>query len=112
MKTINSLNNWIKVVCILLPLLILLPTIVKLNHVFETHKHEVCKGKSNSHLHALDLDCEFYKFKLNKTYYSHLTYFELANNKILTQKIEYVNTVNSNNTHLTYFLRGPPIQSL
>lgn len=106
------MNIWGKLVGIALSLSILVPSVVKLNHVFETHKHEVCKGKSNSHLHALDLDCEFYKFKLNKTYYSQLAYIELADNEIRTQKTEYVNTVRSNNTHLTYFLRGPPIQKL
>lgn len=34
-------------------------------HVFEHHQHEICYGESDTHLHTLDVDCEFYKFKIN-----------------------------------------------
>ena len=46
-------------------LTLLLPSAVKFMHIFENHKHEVCYGEAEAHFHTLDIDCEFYNFKLN-----------------------------------------------
>ncbi|MCL8005963.1 hypothetical protein [Gelidibacter japonicus] len=54
-----------KSLTLILVLTFLLPSAVKFMHIFETHKHEVCYGESDAHFHTLDVDCEFYKFKLN-----------------------------------------------
>lgn len=50
---------------LLLVLVFLLPSAVKAMHIFEKHQHEVCLGESDTHFHTLDVDCEFYKFKIN-----------------------------------------------
>jgi len=54
-----------KISLVILIIALLVPSFVKLAHAFEMHKHEVCKTPQKSHYHELDLDCEFYKFKLN-----------------------------------------------
>lgn len=99
-----------KVLSLVLILSVLLPSAVKLSHVFTHHKHEVCKNDSDSttHFHELDVDCEFYKFKLNTNYYSGFYTFE-------TVILNNYNKANSSfylflRTHLqdTSYLRGPP----
>lgn len=49
-------------------LTLLLPSVVKIMHNFENHKHEVCYGESNAHFHTLDIDCEFYNFNLSNPF--------------------------------------------
>lgn len=91
-------------------LAVLLPSAVKLSHVFTHHKHEVCKNDSNdsTHFHELDVDCEFYKFKLNTNYYPGFYASEtviLNNyNKAHTNFYLFLRTHLSNTSHL----RGPP----
>ncbi|WP_290696185.1 hypothetical protein [Lacinutrix sp.] len=58
----------IKSIIILLVAAIVLPSVVKFTHVFEEHKHEVCANPSDSHYHEVEIDCEFYKFKVNNPY--------------------------------------------
>lgn len=57
-----------KVLSLVLLLTLLTPSAVKLAHVFQDHKHEVCLEQHKTHLHTLDLECEFYKFKVNNTF--------------------------------------------
>lgn len=42
-----------------------MPSLVKFSHVFSHHEHTVCEGDYALHFHEFDIDCEFYKFKLN-----------------------------------------------
>ncbi len=44
---------------------LLTPSFVKLFHIFENHEHAICVNQQDTHFHKVDLDCEFYKFKLN-----------------------------------------------
>jgi len=48
----------------ILTISIVIPSAVKFAHAFENHQHEVCTNFSTTHLHQLDIDCEFYKFKI------------------------------------------------
>ena len=94
----------------LLSLSILAPSLTKFAHTFShsEHHHEVCNGEASTHLHTLDLDCEFYKFKLNAEY--ELTTFESLNyNPIYFSETpdSYISFLN-NNIQLHCFLRGPP----
>jgi hypothetical protein len=108
LKTVIS--TIFRLVAFVVTLAILLPSAVKLNHVFNHHKHEVCKNDDNSttHFHQSDLDCEFYKFKLTNTYYVNL--YPSDN----TAKIFNLNTEISYYLYLrthqqdTSYLRGPP----
>lgn len=59
-----------KISIIILVAALLTPSVVKLHHLFEDHAHAVCVNTQDTHWHEVDLDCEFYKFKLN-TQFSH-----------------------------------------
>lgn len=94
----------------MLLLAVLLPSAVKLSHAFNHHTHEVCESDNDSqtHFHESDIDCDFYKFKLNTQYYSKLTPTNLVsidnNFKITTSQYEFV----SDYQKLQTALRGPP----
>lgn len=87
---------------------LVLPSVVKFTHIFAHHEHEVCLGENQSHLHELDMDCEFYKFNL-----SHNFYFEIDDFKIdfiipsQTLNTKYHAYLKSHQQLPTY-LRGPP----
>lgn len=101
-------NIFIKIASVVLLLAVLLPSAVKFAHVLEQHKHEVCTDNSSTHMHELDLDCEFYKFKLNTQYYSFLE----SNNIIIEDNYFKINNTfynfQYNHQQLSYSLRGPP----
>ena len=108
-------NSIIKSICkafsLVLVLAVLLPYGVKLSHVFDHHQHEVCTEDSNAantHFHELDLDCEFYKFKLNTNFYALNSANDSVEDQNLnkTQSCLYIFL----RTHQqdTSFLRGPP----
>tara|TARA_Y100000589_G_C27015581_1_gene572657 strand:+ start:510 stop:851 length:342 start_codon:yes stop_codon:yes gene_type:complete len=99
-----------KVIALVLMLAVLLPSAVKLSHVFTHHKHEVCKNDSNdnTHFHELDVDCEFYKFKLAQQFYYKQKIVELFstedNFKITESQYEFISKFQKLQTSL----RGPP----
>ncbi len=105
----NKPHITFRLAIVILTLALLLPSVVKFSHVFEDHKHEVCKGEFQSHLHEVDLDCEFYMFKLNTT-----VLFDIANYNYI--KVESNQEfISKNYTFLkghqqrTAYLRGPPV---
>lgn len=100
-----------KILTITLVLTLIIPSAVKFSHVFthSHHKHDVCKGEKTTHLHEIDIDCEFYKFQLNNHFLSQLVsdnwlqipyYHEVSR---LTYKF-----LNSHRP-LSFSLRGPPV---
>jgi len=97
-----------KYIAIVLLLAVMLPSAVKFTHVFENHKHEVCLDNITSHMHETDVECEFYKFKLNTQYY---TFFEISFLNIEDNFLKINNTLYNfkyNHQQLSYSLRGPP----
>lgn len=91
-------------------LAVLLPSAVKLTHAFNHHNHIVCNDDidHDTHFHASDLDCDFYKFKLTKSQFFTLHKYEEASkvphvNEILSYYISY-----NNYEQPLQFLRGPP----
>ncbi len=95
-------------IAILLIAAVLLPTSVKFAHIFEDHKHELCEDFTTTHIHDLDLDCEFYKFKLNTQFYSLEKPIDLFTNNEIREKHEnfQVTFIKSNVVYLS--LRAPP----
>lgn len=94
---------------VLLACALFAPVVSKFVHVFEHHKHIVCKGNDSTHIHKVDLECEFYKFQLNH-------HFVLPFEKGVWLKAEYhykisllTNKFHNNHRHLSYSLRGPPV---
>lgn len=53
-----------KITALMLVFALMMPVSVKFFHIFENHLHEVCLSKDAKHIHQLEKDCEFYKFKL------------------------------------------------
>lgn len=108
MKPIQE-HTIFKLITIVLIVSILIPSIVKIGHVFENHKHDVCTDNlTQTHLHTLDLDCEFYKFKINNTFtYKTLNFNLLSienNHKVYTSQYRFI----SEYQRLSFALRGPP----
>ncbi|MBA6153605.1 hypothetical protein [Gelidibacter maritimus] len=101
-----------KALTLLLVLTFLLPSAVKVMHVFENHKHEVCYGEVDAHFHTLDIDCEFYKFKLNIPF----TIPQNLATLIVYPEIHIFNTKEydflSDYQKLHFSRRGPPVINL
>ena len=85
------------------------PYFVKLAHIFTHHKHEVCLGEKATHLHELDLDCEFYKFKLTNNFTFSFFNFDIISIKekqvVIVSQYNYL----SEYQRLQTSLRGPPV---
>ena len=93
---------------IVLVVALLVPSIVKFAHIFENHKHEVCETPQKSHFHEFDVDCEFYKFKLNpqvNTTFDDFVALNIDDNfKLITSQYHFI----SDYQRLSFSLRGPP----
>ncbi len=97
-----------RVFAITLATVLLAPSLVKFNHIFENHKHEVCIDYSTSHLHEIDLDCEFYKFDKVNEYHNTLDYnYESFTSIFPNTNFSYYNFLSSHQ-QLNFSLRGPP----
>ncbi len=83
----------------------------KFAHVFENHKHEVCIDSSTTHFHTLDLECEFYKFKVNSEFTFNSLHFEEIIPFQLKPLIASKYLFLSSYRKLHFSLRGPPIYS-
>ena len=98
-----------RIATFVLMLAFLLPSAVKFAHIFEYHEHEICHNEFEAHLHTLDVDCDFYKFKLNTNYHFVFEYFELPFEetffKINSTSYNFLN----NHLQLSFSLRGPPV---
>ena len=92
-----------------LMLLFFAPTVAKFNHLLEAHKHEACHHPKKLHYHEVDIDCEFYKFKLNQEFHFNVISFELITNTFETLKRSIYYQPITDKSSLSYTLRGPPI---
>ncbi|MGS2726091.1 hypothetical protein ACU8DI_05740 [Psychroserpens sp. BH13MA-6] len=108
---INKQHISLKVAFVILALTLLLPSVVKFSHVFSHHDHVVCLEKNQTHFHNLDLDCEFYKFKLQQQTTFPPVNYELSlaenNHKDLNPYYAFLSDYQS----LHFSLRGPPYNS-
>ncbi len=93
---------------VILAIALLTPSFVKFSHVFEDHIHEVCKNPQKTHFHEVDLDCEFYKFKLNKKLIFASNEFQFLNIVENHQPIVLQYRFLSDYQPLHFSLRGPP----
>lgn len=98
-----------KIITLALVISIVIPSVVKFSHVFTHHEHKVCLGEKSTHIHEVDLDCDFHKFKLNNSYYPPLDYqslfCETPYYKLSFLTYKFLN----NHQPLSFSLRGPPI---
>ena len=97
-----------KLIAVILAAVILLPLSVKLAHALENHKHEVCTSKDAKHIHEIDHDCEFYKFKLsNAVTFTTQNYDIVELNEPKLKVTNYYQFL-SEYQKLHFKLRGPP----
>ncbi|SFD37934.1 hypothetical protein [Algibacter pectinivorans] len=97
-----------KLLTVVLVLTLLIPAAVKFAHVFEHHNHKVCLGENSTHIHEVDLDCEFQKFSI--THHFKLTVEFIEFFKTLTPTCNFNVTYKFLNNYrpLSFSLRGPP----
>ena len=98
-----------KIIALTLVIAIVTPALVKFSHGFQNHEHEVCYGESTSHLHELDIDCDFYKFKLNTQYVHFLKPINVLEIEHVTPEIKSQYSFISDYQRLQTSLRGPPV---
>ncbi|WGD34615.1 hypothetical protein [Olleya sp. YS] len=101
-------NIIIKILSVVVLLAVLFPSAVKFAHVLEQHEHEVCIDNSTTHMHEVDFDCEFYKFKLTTQYYSLLESDDLILEDNYSKICNTSYNFRYNHQQLSYSLRGPP----
>lgn len=97
-----------KILTLFLVVTLFAPTALKLTHVFNHHEHKVCIGDDSTHIHQVDLDCDFHKFQLNTNFT--VNSFAI---KLFTPKEKFIEIVSQYNflskyQRLHFSLRGPP----
>ncbi|KJD32766.1 hypothetical protein PW52_14890 [Tamlana sedimentorum] len=99
-----------KILTLTITATLFLPTLIKVNHIFEHHEHEYscCTSDASAHVHNIDHNCEFQKFQLNHfftlTTQTFATLKVLASNKIALKTYNFV----VKQQHLSFSLRAPP----
>ena len=97
-----------KAITFFLAILLLVPSAVKFTHIFSHHKHDICKGEKATHLHEINTDCDYYKFKLINSYTLTFYHVELFSPKEKLLKIDSQYQFLSEFQRLQTALRGPP----
>lgn len=93
----------------MLSLTLLVPSVVKVFHVFENHKHEVCISYDLEHFHQFDIDCDFYKFKVSNDAYISIQYSQIDAHLKIQQILGFYNNPVIHRQQLSFSLRGPPV---
>ncbi|MDO7172813.1 hypothetical protein [Mariniflexile sp. AS56] len=97
-----------KTATLLVVLFLLIPTATKFAHIFSHHKHDICLGEKSTHLHEINTDCDFYKFKLSHSYTFTFFNIELISPKEITLDSISQYQFLSKFQRLQTALRGPP----
>ncbi|OUR90694.1 hypothetical protein A9Q87_12110 [Flavobacteriales bacterium 34_180_T64] len=97
-----------RIATVVITLALIAPSVVKLSHAFNHHEHEICLGENQTHLHKYDVDCNFYKFKINNQ-----LSFSINKNQMINVEINHEIRVSqyqsiSEYQQLQCALRGPP----
>lgn len=87
---------------------LLTPSVVKLHHLFEDHAHAICVNPQDTHWHEIDLDCEFYKFKLNTQFTHSVTTVDLLVTKDHYEPCLAQDDLLTTSSVSQFYLRGPP----
>ncbi len=98
-----------KVLVVFLTAVLVTPLFVKLNHLFEDHKHEVCETPNKTHFHEYEIECEFYNFTINTNFYQSLLTFDIPNIDQIDELIDSQYLFISDYQKLQFSLRGPPL---
>ena len=97
-----------KIITLTLVGILFVPTALKLDHIFEHHDHQVCIGVSTTHIHKVDLDCEFQKFQITNLFLSDIRHQESIqvdySDEVILTPYKFLN----GHDPLHVLLRGPP----
>lgn len=104
----HKLNIFFRVLAVVLTIAVLSPVAVKLMHSFNHHEHEVCQGYTETHLHSLDLDCEFFKFKLSNELNINVYNYKSTISTVDSYSIRTLYILPYTHQHLSFSLRAPP----
>ena len=86
----------------------MLPAAIKAVHIFEHHNHKVCLGDTSTHIHQVDLDCEFQKFQLNQNFTIFQEHIDIYSPQETPLKTVSQYFFISEYQRLPFSLRGPP----
>lgn len=97
-----------KLITLFLVVIFFAPSAVKFSHVFTHHKHDICIGGNTTHIHKVDLDCEFHKFQLKNNLLLNFSISELFS--LQENPLEIISQYRflSKYQRLHVSLRGPP----
>lgn len=98
-----------RVLTVMLALTLFVPSAVKFAHIFEHHTHKICLGGDNTHIHKIDLDCEFNKFNLNNHFLTSINYEGLLETSYFQKAYPLTYKFLNNHRQLSFSLRGPPV---
>ena len=98
-----------KILTILLVVTLWVPSAFKIAHVFEHHKHEVCEGGGSTHIHQVDLDCEFQKFSITHHFQLPKEFIEFFQTLSPSRTYNLTYKFLNNHRSLSFSLRGPPV---
>ncbi|MBT8394114.1 MAG: hypothetical protein KJN66_04600 [Bacteroidia bacterium] len=98
-----------KAIVLLLSVILLAPVFVKLNHLFEDHRHEVCITPFTNHFHEYEIDCVFYDFTLNTNFLQPLASINIPEVDEFHKPIRSQYHFISDYQQLQFSLRGPPL---
>lgn len=106
----NSIKNHIifQILTFCLATILILPTALRFIHIFEHDSHIFCDGNQSTHIHQIDMECEFQDYHLHTNFiptYSKITFLKEQNHlpKIISQYFFI-----SDYQRLPFSLRGPP----
>ncbi len=87
---------------------LLAPSAVKISHAFTDHEELVCHSFGKLHIHKVELDCDFQKYKVTVQFQP--PFIEVPTFSFLTVKKKYKNQYSflSKYQKLHFSLRGPP----
>ena len=88
---------------------ILAPTVIKLSHAIFEHENIECLDVITDHVHKIELDCDFQKFKFSaQTYSIFIDYTIIESFEVSIKNINKYSFL-SKYQKLHFSLRGPPI---
>ncbi|WP_430966372.1 hypothetical protein [Spongiimicrobium sp. 2-473A-2-J] len=101
-------NILFPLVSMVLVISIALPSMVKLSHAIHDHLQQECTKRGAVHIHEVELDCDFQKYKLSSQFYPALYAFTVfpVPNYDTTNFSAYFFL--SDYQALHFSLRGPP----
>jgi len=107
-------NDFFKQVCtsiisLLLVAAILSPAIIMLSHALYEHEEQVCEEIGTVHVHEVEIDCDFQKFKLSPQHYPNFAKTIKVHPKMIREKGFNYYSFLSKYQKLHFTLRGPPI---